>query len=50
MFPDYIPNDLIMYWVFFIFLSVLPMILAFVTQKIADKRSINKSTNVREEK
>ena len=37
MFSDFIPNDLILFWIFFIFLSVLPMILALITEKTSAK-------------
>lgn len=48
MFPEFIPNDLKLFWMFFIFLSVLPMILALITQKTSAKNRTNMINNKEE--
>ena len=39
MIPDFIPADLKILWLFFAFLSLLPMILAYITQERDDRRN-----------
>ena len=39
MIPDFIPADLKIFWLFFGFLSLLPMILAYIPQKRDDRRN-----------
>lgn len=43
MIPDFIPTDLKLFWLFFLFLSLLPMILAVITQKWDDKHNQKKT-------
>lgn len=39
MIPDFIPTSLKLFWLFFAFLSLLPMILAILTQFLDGKRN-----------
>lgn len=42
MIPDFIPTELQVFWLFFAFLSLLPMILAVWTQKADEKNGVGK--------
>lgn len=39
MIPDFIPTSLKLFWLFFTFLSLLPMILAILTQFLDDRKN-----------
>lgn len=50
MFPNFIPNSLVIFWIFFGFLSILPMIFAVTTQNKADKRIPENKNTMKEGK
>lgn len=39
MIPDYISTNLILFWIFFGVLSIMPMLLAYLAEKKDEKRT-----------